>query len=295
MYVSNGHEPRPFKVAHPNDLYEPHRSLICDRLGDETPLLTLYCPVWEGGNGIWGHQNPRASSAVSLTERHWFISLNKHKQHSAQIFQIDHRNVIAVEIGQALLLGWLRINFWDGKNANQTDLLFNAHIFPDFGQLLSLWRYFNHGGQFTDKPAAIEFKKEKNFTFLKNESILWQRSLPAVFRKRRGKTKVLAHQTDLILTSQGFLIFLVHESAPDKKQLTFAEAFHVWPVWQERFPLRIITQENRLIFKLSNHGKDLIRFNFFEEQFGDHDLKDLKAALHDMEGGENVGFYSKSD
>ncbi len=295
MYVSNGHEPHPFKVAHPNDLYEPHRSLICDRLGNETPLLTLYCPVWEGGNGIWGHQNPRASSAVSLTERHWFISLNKHKQHSAQIFQIDHRNVIAVEIGQALLLGWLRINFWDGKNANQTDLLFNAHVFPDFRQLLSLWRYFYHGNPLTDKTAAFEFNPEKHFLLLNNESIRWQRSLPAVFRKRRRKTKVLAHQTDLILTSQGFLIFLVHESAPDKKQLTFAETLHVWPVWQERFPLRINMQENRIVFKLSNHGKDLIRFDFFEEQFGDHDLKDLKAALHDMEGGENVGFYSKSD
>lgn len=295
MNVSNGREPRPFKVAHPNDLYEPHRSLICDHLGDETPLGTLYCPVWEGGNGIWGHQNPQASSAVSLTEQHWFITLNHHDQQRAQFFRIAHRDVFAVEIGQALLLGWLRISFWDGKNANQTDLLFNAHVFPDFRQLWKMWRNFYHGNPLTDKAAAFEFNPEKHFLLLNNESIRWERALPAVLKKRLRRNKVLAHQTDLMLTSHGFLLFSVHESAPDKGQLTFAEAFHAWPVQQDRLKLDIVAQENHIVFKLSDFKKERIRFDFFKEQFGDHDLKDLKAKLHDTEGVGHAGIYSKSD
>lgn len=80
MYVFSGNEPRPFAVKHPCDLYERHRTLVCQHLGNDTPLLTLYCPVWKGENGIWRHQNPHASTAVCLTNRHLLIRFDFHNQ-----------------------------------------------------------------------------------------------------------------------------------------------------------------------------------------------------------------------
>lgn len=289
MYVFRGTEPRPFVVGHPFDLYERHRTLICEHLGDDTPLLTLYCPVWKGEDGIWGHQNPHASTAICLTNRHWLISFDFHNERSPKVLRVAHQNVLSAEIGRALLLGWFRLNYLDeNDDFVRTDILFNTHVFTYFRQLLGLWRFFNRNKSLPKSTGRFLNEGEQPFLLLPDETITFQLNLPAVKQKRRRKLFVKAHQTQILPTSEKFLLFTVREASPEPEQLTFAEAFHAWDIAhaKARFSIRAFNEGIDLLM-IYRH-KDVLRLHIFKEQISFNDLKALTTVLHTTEGASHA-------
>ncbi len=295
MYVFRGNEPRPFAVKHPFDLYEQHRTLICEHLQDDLPLLTVYCPIWKGENGVWGHINPKASSAVCLTNRHWLISFDFHNRRMPEVIRVAHKDVLSVEVGKALLQGWFRLNYLNQENAfGRIDILFNTHVFRHFRQLLGLWRFFSRNQSL---PKTIDgFFKDgpHNFLLLPNETIVFQLNLPAVKQKKGRKIFIKAHETQILLTSENFLLFAIREASSKPQQLTFAEAFHSWDTGHSkaRFAVKFFNEGIDLLMTFED--ENVLRHRIFKEQISLKDLNDLSAVLNASKGAQHAIVNSES-
>ncbi len=279
MYISQGHEPRAFGVRHPRELYPPHASLICQKLDGETPFITLYFPVWEGGNGIWGHENPHASVAVCLSEKHWFISLHFHERQISRLYRVAHDRIFTVETGKALLVAWLHIRFEENGHVRSLNILFNSHIFARVKRLVWVWRFFYTNPSLAKEIGRLAPEKGPDIEMLPNEKIIAHFPLAPVFKKKKRGSEVLAHKSLLQVTSDGFLLFSVQESAADVGQLTFAEAFHAWPLQNEKAPLRILPSPTGWVLTMDRQQQRVVEWPLFYEQMDEATVKRLQEIL----------------
>src|SRR5437667_6696230 len=112
-WQSTGREPGVFRAERPEELFGVHADLIAAALtpGERLRYL-LYAPIWDGGEapfGIWSHP---ASHAVAVTEHRFLLSEDRHtKGIIPSVRAIPFDQVLYVELGRALLLGWFAIRF----------------------------------------------------------------------------------------------------------------------------------------------------------------------------------------
>ena len=144
-YRSSGKEPYVFKVDNPRNLFGAHADLIGTTLYPEESLLyPLYSPIWESEKGVFdfktdpeflwegerailaAHTYP-ASHAVAVTDQRFIISEDRHiKGITPTVQAIPFQEVICVELGSALILGWLSIRFVENNRLSSTGLLFTT-------------------------------------------------------------------------------------------------------------------------------------------------------------------------
>lgn len=127
-YPSSGKEPYVFFAEKPGDLLGVHSALIESSLQPDEPLLYLiYTPIWPGKKGPFGFSALPGSHALAVTKYRFIISENRHKQGIAPtVYSIPFHQVLYVQLGSALLLGWFSITAVSEGRPLETTFFFPA-------------------------------------------------------------------------------------------------------------------------------------------------------------------------
>lgn len=140
---SSGKEAYVLKVDEPRNLIGAHADLIQGAMGHGEKILDLiYSPMWESEKALldlptlpgtpWERKKDwlrllahPASHAIAVTERRFIISEDRHLPGISPVVQsIAFDRIISVELGSALILGWLVIQFVDQDRLSSTALFF---------------------------------------------------------------------------------------------------------------------------------------------------------------------------
>ncbi|NOX89277.1 MAG: hypothetical protein GXO77_09630 [Calditrichaeota bacterium] len=266
MYVSKGREPRAFTVNHPDALFGKHRELISDAMENEHPLVTIYCPVWKGGNGVWGHKNPRASSAVCLTNHRLLISVDFHNRRPPEIHKIPHNSILSLEIGQALLAGWFRcVCLKDEDTSSSIDILFNSQVITTFERLIFFWRGFCVKGIQKDFLRINQKTDFENNRRLPGEIFTNRFTLPAVIKNKKHKTEILSHKKTILVSSLRYLIIFTSEAAPDPNLLTFAESKNFLNLNCSEIYPRFVFSSGDIYLRFSGNNRQILNLAIYPD------------------------------
>jgi hypothetical protein len=125
---SSGREPYVFSVDRPQDLFGVHAHLIEAALRrNEGIRYLIYAPIWQGREAPFGIHASPASHGVAVTEDRFLISEDHHiREIAPTILSIPFDQVLCVEVGSALILGWLVIRFLENDKLSCTSLLYSA-------------------------------------------------------------------------------------------------------------------------------------------------------------------------
>jgi hypothetical protein len=197
------------RIDEPGNLYGVHADLIEGTLGrGEKILYLIYSPVWESEKAlldlhnftaahweskkeIFGLSVYPASHAVAVTERRFIISEDRHLEGIPPTVQsIPFDRVISVELGSALLLAWLAIQFVDQDQLSSTALL-----------------YTNSSGKDHFHRAILEYRKL--FRPIDGHRMLPSRLWAQVWPKA---SLLQMERLQLLLREAEFPIFLIHSS-----------------------------------------------------------------------------------
>jgi hypothetical protein len=127
-FRSDGREPYVYKAPAPQDLLGVHSDLMDRALrADEKLLYLLYSPRWETSDAPFGVSAPPASHGVAVTSRGILISKDRHTREVAPMIQrVLFDQILWVEVGGALLVGWFVIGFAAEGQLASISLLFPA-------------------------------------------------------------------------------------------------------------------------------------------------------------------------
>lgn len=125
---SRGKEPYVFRAESPDGLIGVHADLIAASLKWEEKLhYLIYSPIREADGSPFGIHAEPASHALAVTDHRFLISKNMHTDNIPPTVQaIPFSQVVCVDIGNALLLGWLAIRFIENGRLHQTSLFYSA-------------------------------------------------------------------------------------------------------------------------------------------------------------------------
>ncbi len=124
----SGREPFVYQAKTPGELFGVHAGLMEKTLSPEENLLyLLYSPMYEAQGGHFGIRAFPASHALAVTNRRLVVTSNRHlKAVAPEVHSIPHGSVLTLEIGSALLMGWLSIRFVSETGPGCVTLIFNA-------------------------------------------------------------------------------------------------------------------------------------------------------------------------
>jgi hypothetical protein len=146
MWRSSGKEPYVFRVERPDDLRGLHIGVHADLMEralrpDEGLLYLLYAPIWPEKEGPFGLYATPASHAVAVTKYRFIIFEDRHKEGIAPTVQsIPFDQVLYVQLGSALCLGWFVIQFVEDKKTFCTTVFFTATGIGYFETLIRQYR-----------------------------------------------------------------------------------------------------------------------------------------------------------
>jgi len=215
---SSGRESYVFQANKPRGLLGVHADLMENALRPEEGLLyLLYSPIFPEKKGPFGLHATPASHAVAVTNNRFIISENRHMEGIAPTIQsILFDQVLYIQIGSALSLGWFAIQFVENEKTFCTTLFFtvtgikhfetlirnyrrmavsNCDRFPPKIDWVDIW----HRTSMTqvDRLKSLVLKEELPFSMLRS-SELW------ILRKRRWKSIPVCLSTNGILVSTNF-------------------------------------------------------------------------------------------
>jgi len=145
-YRSSGREPYVFRVDKPDDLRDlyigVHADLMDEALHrDEGLFYLLYSPIFPEKKGPFGLHATPASHAVAVTKYRFIISKDRHiKGIPPTIQSIPFRQVLYIQLGSALSLGWFAIQFVEEEKPFCTTLFFTATGIEHFEALIREYR-----------------------------------------------------------------------------------------------------------------------------------------------------------
>jgi hypothetical protein len=110
-YRSTSKDSDVFRADKPGDLLGIHADLMEKTLTHEEGLLyLLYSPICQERDGPFGLQATPSSHAVAVTKHRFIISEDQHiKGIAPTVHSIPFDQLLYVELGNALLLGWLSL------------------------------------------------------------------------------------------------------------------------------------------------------------------------------------------
>ncbi len=234
-YKSTGRESHIFRAESPEGLLGVHADLIASALkpGESIHYL-IYAPMREAGMSPFGIHAEPASHALAVTDHRFLISKDRHiKTIAPTIREIPCSRVICVEIGNALLLGWLAIHFIENGQPACASMFYTARGSHHFERAIREFRNMYGKSQNyipaegatwadvwektpkmqSDIIRSLILKKE-NPLFLLCSNEIWG-------AQKRGKKKiVLAPNSVLLVTDWGF-IHAVDEQPVSPQMLSY--------------------------------------------------------------------------
>ena len=145
-YKSSGREPYVFRVESPDDLRGLHIGVHADLMEralrrDEELLYLLYSPIFEAKKAPFGLHASPASHTVAVSKHRFIISENRHMKGIAPTIQsIPFGQVLYVQLGSALSLGWFGIQFVENEKPFCTTLFFTVTGMGHFETLIREYR-----------------------------------------------------------------------------------------------------------------------------------------------------------
>ncbi|MGO8990970.1 MAG: hypothetical protein ACLQGU_12430 [bacterium] len=215
---SSGRESYVFQANKPRGLLGVHADLMEKALRPEEGLLyLLYAPIWPEKKGPFGLYATPASHAMAVRKYRFIISENRHMKGIAPTIQsIPFDQVLYVQLGSALSLGWFAIQFVENEKPFCSTLFFtvtgmehfetvirkyrrvtgaNDDRFPKKIDWVNVWRRTPMTQ--VDRLRSLVLKEELPFSMLRS-SELW------ILRKRRWKSIPACLSTNGILVSTNF-------------------------------------------------------------------------------------------
>jgi hypothetical protein len=217
-YRSTGREPYVFRAGKPGDLLGVHIDLMEKTLRrDEGLLYLLYSPIFPEKKGPFELYATPASHAAAVTKHRFVISEDQHMEGIAPTIQsIPFDQVLYVQLGSALSLGWFAMQFVEDEKAFCTTLFFTVTGMEHFESLIRRYRRMTvanydrfpkkidwvnvwHRAPTTqlDRLKSLVLKEELPFNMLRS-SELW------TFGKRTWKSIPACLSTNGILVSTNF-------------------------------------------------------------------------------------------
>jgi hypothetical protein len=144
--LSPGNKPSVFHAQRPSDLPGVHADLISKTLcHDEELLYLLSSSIVAGEKGLLGSCVTSGSHSVALTKHRFIISQDRHIEGIAPTVQsIPFRQVLYLELGSALFVGWFSIEFVGDGRPSSAKLFFPAATgMKYFGMALQKYRSIN--------------------------------------------------------------------------------------------------------------------------------------------------------
>ena len=215
---SSGRESYVFRANKPEGLLGVHADLMEKALRrDEELLYLLYAPIWPEKKGPFGLHATPASHAVAVTKHRFIISEDRHMEEIAPAVQsIPFGQILYVQVGIALSLGWFSVEFIANHKPSCTTLFFTATGIEHFETLIRQYRRMTvanydrfskkidwvdvwHRTPMTqvDRLKSLVIKEELPFNTLRS-SEAW------ALRRRRWKNTPVYLSTNGILVSTSF-------------------------------------------------------------------------------------------
>lgn len=144
---TSGRDPWTFRAKRPEDLLGEHADLIGGALGGEPVEYMLYAPMFDAAGGAFGVTGTPASHAVAVTPTRFLVSEDPHADGcSPTLTVVPLGQMLTVEVGQALVLGWLALRWGDPGitpakgRARSTSVLFGSSGLHHFHAVLRAYR-----------------------------------------------------------------------------------------------------------------------------------------------------------
>jgi len=215
---SSGREPYVFQANKPEGLLGVHADLMEEALRpDEGLLYLLYAPIWPEKEGPFGLHANLASHAVAVTKHRFIISEDRHMEEIAPAVQsIPFVQILYVQVGIALSLGWFSIEFIANHKPSCTTLFFTATGIEHFETLIRQYRRMTVANydRFSKKIDWVDVWHRTPMTQVDRlKSLLIKEELPFntlrsseawVLRRRRWKNTPVYLSTNGILVSTNF-------------------------------------------------------------------------------------------
>lgn len=220
LYKSTGRESHVFRSERPEGLLGMHADLIASALKAEEKIhYLLYSPIRNASIRPFGICAVPASHALAVTDERFLISQDQHIDTIAPtVTEIPFSQVICIEIGNALLLGWLVIRFIKDGQLSDASLFYTARGSHHFERAVCEFRKMHGISQNSLSECGIiwtEVWKQtpKPHTDILKSIILEKEKPVSLFRatefwgteKRRRKQVCLAVEGSLLVTDLGFL------------------------------------------------------------------------------------------
>jgi hypothetical protein len=128
MRFFSGRESWAFCARVPEDLCGHHAELIEQALrpGERVRYL-LYSPLREADGAPFGIEGGSGSHALALTDDRVIISRDPHRLESARtVRSVSFEDILVIEIGEALTLGWLVFRFAAGGRVVSEAIFFQS-------------------------------------------------------------------------------------------------------------------------------------------------------------------------
>jgi hypothetical protein len=138
----SGHESWVFQAHAVDELCGHHAGLVGGALRPgERPDYLLYSPLREIAAGPFGLERTRGSHAIAVTSDRFIVSRDPHRATQTPVVRdIPFSSVLAVELGEALTLGWLVVRFVADGRATSETICFQSSGIDHFRAAARAWR-----------------------------------------------------------------------------------------------------------------------------------------------------------
>jgi hypothetical protein len=139
---TSGREGWVFRAESPDELSGFHPPLVRSALGaEETLHYLLYSPLFEGTDGPFRVGGTAGSHSVGLTSGRLVVSHDPHAEgRPRSVTTIDLDEVSCLELGSALLFGWLVVRGGGPRGPSRHTVTFNARGMDPFRALVRAYR-----------------------------------------------------------------------------------------------------------------------------------------------------------
>jgi hypothetical protein len=169
---TSGRECSVFRAGSPDELCGFHPALVRSALPpDETLHYLLYSPLVEGTEGPFHVGGTAGSHSVGLTSRRLVVSHDPHAEgRPRSVTTIDLDSVSCLELGSALLFGWLVVRRGGRRGPSRHTVTFNARGMDPFRALVrTYWGLALERGAGSEAALAGEDVWDGVPAFLRSE------------------------------------------------------------------------------------------------------------------------------
>jgi len=217
-YRSTGNEPHVFRADGPEGLIGVHANLIASGIQTKEKIYyLLYAPMKALEQGPFGIQAIPGSHALAVTGHRFLISTDFHtNDKQPEIESIPFSQILLVEIGSALLLGWLVIRYAKEGRLSQASLFYTSRGSHHFEAAIRQYRMLA-----AEKASAYPSKSTVSWSSVWQSTSTTQREIikpliigeekpVAILRSKEVWNEGKKRQERICLTTTGIFFVTTH-------------------------------------------------------------------------------------